>query len=89
MTMIEENKDIFIDQVEIVSAVAFTQDQKNRLEKVMIAKLPYKELEFFYKVDPDIISGVIINSADFILDSSYRKYMQDLFKEAFADSQYK
>ena len=55
----------------------------------MIAKLPYKELEFFYKVDPDIISGVIINSADFILDSSYRKYMQDLFKEAFADSQYK
>lgn len=89
MTMNKDNKNILIDEVEVVSAVAFTQDQKTRLENIMTKKFPYKELEFTYRVDPDLLSGVVINSPDFILDSSYRKYMQDLFTEVFADSQYK
>lgn len=89
MTMNKDNKNILIDEVEVVSAVAFTQDQKTRLENIMTKKFSYKELEFTYRVDPDLLSGVVINSPDFILDSSYRKYMQDLFTEVFADSQYK
>lgn len=87
--MNKDNKNILIDEVEVVSAVAFTQDQKTRLENIMTKKFPYKELEFAYRVDPNLLSGVVINSPDFKLDSSYRKYMQDLFTEVFADSQYK
>ncbi len=53
----------------ITSAVALTPDERAKLESKLHAQFG-KELDFDYRVDPEIMGGVIVRIGDRIIDGS-------------------
>ena len=71
------------EKIEVISAIAFTDKQKERLESIMDAKFPYKEFEYDYIVDVNLLGGVILKSKSFNLEASYRRVLDGVFASVF------
>ncbi|MCL5031545.1 MAG: ATP synthase F1 subunit delta [Bacteroidetes bacterium] len=88
--LLESISKIFLDlrddrlgivNVEVKTAVAFTEDQvqtfKNNLEKYL-----NKKIRIIFKIDPEIIGGFIVNVSDTMFDASL-KHQLELLKKQF------
>lgn len=65
----------------VVTAVPLTKDQRNRLSDVFAEKMKAKKVIFNEFVDPEIIGGVIIETADKVFDGSLRFNLEKLKKQ--------
>lgn len=73
---VKEYKKIGVAQV--TSAVELSADQKNKIEKKLLATTDYKEMEISYKVDESVIGGLLIRIGDRIVDSTIRSRLTAL-----------
>ena len=69
-----------ISRVEIISAVEMNKESKVRLNKTLKAKLGNNIIPE-YKIDFDIIGGLIIKIQDKIIDLSLNKRIKDMEKQ--------
>lgn len=67
--------DILVAQV--TSAVPLTDQEKQTLAGQLAARMG-KELVFDYRVDPEIVGGVIVRVGDQVIDGSVRRRLQVL-----------
>ena len=70
-----------IGTAQVSSAVELTRLQKRALEKRLLETTRYKSFDVDYKVDPDLLGGLVIRIEDRILDSSLRTQLDRLSKE--------
>ncbi len=70
------------DQVEVISAVPLTDDEKALIERELRAKVG-QEATITFKVDPSILGGLVIRVGDHILDASVARQM-DLLRQTLA-----
>lgn len=64
-------------QAQIVSAVALTDGEKKALEERLRRRFG-SNLTFSYRVDPDILGGLIVRVGDTLLDYSLRSRLEEL-----------
>ena len=69
-----------ISRIEIISAVEMNKESKTRLNKTLKAKLG-KNIIPEYKIDTDILGGLIIKIQDKIIDLSLNKRIEDMEKQ--------
>lgn len=58
--------------VTVTSAVALDDGQKQNLQEAFLARSGAKQLETTYQVAPDILGGVIMQSASLLIDGSLK-----------------
>jgi F-type H+-transporting ATPase subunit delta len=66
---------------QVRSAVALTEDQKNRLAAAL-AKSTGKQVEIIVVVDPSVLGGVVTQIGDTVIDGSVRQRLSQL-RESF------
>ncbi len=62
---------------EVTSAVPLTGDERQQLEAKLRARFG-ENLTFAYKVDPDILGGLVVRIGDTLLDYSLRSRLEEL-----------
>lgn len=72
----KEHKGIGIAYVQ--TAVALTQEQKQQVEKKLLATTKYRQMEMHYAVQESLIGGMVIRIGDRVVDSSIRSKLSDL-----------
>lgn len=72
----KEHKGIGIAYVQ--AAVALTQEQKQQVEKKLLATTKYRQMEMHYTVQESLIGGMVIRIGDRVVDSSIRSKLSDL-----------
>mgnify|MGYP005777591313 FL=1 len=65
----------------ITSAVELRDSQKEAIEKKLLDTTDYVGFEMNYKVEPEIIAGLIIRIGDRIVDSSVRTQLENLRRQ--------
>lgn len=75
---VREYKNIGV--VNVTSAVELSDEQKERLKARLLEVTSFKQLEFNYAVDPDIIGGMILRIGDRVVDSSIRTEIEQMAK---------
>ncbi len=65
----------------VTSAVELTDAQKKEIKDKLLATTDYKEMEVNYRVDRELIGGVIIRIGDRVVDSSIRTKLDDIRRE--------
>lgn len=68
-----------IKHVEIVSAIDLDENKKNEIKNRISSKL-HKELIVDWKIDSDIIAGLIMNVDETVIDNSIRHRLEDINK---------
>ncbi len=63
--------------VQVVSAVPLTDEEKQKLEERLKSRFG-PNLAFQYRVDPDILGGLIVRVGDTLLDYSLRSRLEEL-----------
>jgi len=63
------------------SAVALNAGQKTNLEQKLLTTTPYVSLEMNYRVDPELIGGLVIRIGDHVVDSSIKTRLYELKKD--------
>ena len=76
---VKEYKNIGVASV--VSAVELTDSQKAQVEKRLLETTKYVQFEISYKVDADLIGGMVIRIGDRVVDSSIRTRLYELTKD--------
>ncbi len=66
------------ETVRITSAISLSDDEKNTLMGLIIKKLKEKDAKFDFRVDPDLLGGLIIRVGDVLLDSTVRGKLHQL-----------
>ena len=56
----------------IISAVALTDETKEKIEKILLKHTDYKSMEIIYVVEETLIGGLVIHLDDKMIDSSIR-----------------
>lgn len=75
---VKEYKNIGV--VSVTTAVELTEEQKLQLTKRLLEVTSFKQLEFYYEVNPDIIGGMILRIGDRVVDSSIRTEIDQMAK---------
>lgn len=75
---VKEYKNIGV--VSVTTAVELTEEQKVQLTKRLLEVTSFKQLEFHYEVNPDIIGGMILRIGDRVVDSSIRTEIDQMAK---------
>ena len=75
---VKEYKNIGV--VSVTTAVELTEEQKLQLTKRLLEVTSFKQLEFHYEVNPDIIGGMILRIGDRVVDSSIRTEIDQMAK---------
>ncbi|MDO4977733.1 MAG: ATP synthase F1 subunit delta [Eubacteriales bacterium] len=70
-----------IGTAHVTSAIEMTKEQKEAVEKKLLATTRYNTFEMDYKVDPSILGGLIIRIQDRVVDSSLKTQLDKLSKE--------
>ena len=65
----------------VTSASELSDVQKQKIVEKLLSSTSYKEFEMSYKVDPDLIGGVVIRIGDRVVDGSVRNKLANLKKE--------
>ncbi len=65
----------------VTSAAELSDAQKRKIVEKLLSSTSYKEFEMSYKVDPDLIGGVVIRIGDRVVDGSVRNKLANLKKE--------
>lgn len=68
---------ISLSKASVVSAVELTDEEKIKLEE-RLKKITGNEVEISYKIEPEIIGGLIINIDDKVYDGSIRYHLDKL-----------
>ncbi|BBF44742.1 ATP synthase delta chain [Lachnospiraceae bacterium KM106-2] len=64
----------------ITSAVELSDQQKDQIEKKLLATTKYVQFEMHYAVDKSILGGLIIRIGDRVVDSSIRNQLRTMAK---------
>lgn len=75
---VKEYKNIGV--VNVTTAVELTEVQKEQLNKRLLEVTTFKQLEFNYIVNPNIIGGMVLRIGDRIVDSSIRTEIDHMAK---------
>ena len=75
---VREYKNIGV--VSVTTAVELSDEQKEHLKVKLLEVTSFKQLEFNYLVDPQIIGGMILRIGDRIVDSSIRTEIDQMAK---------
>ena len=82
--------DYFIEQTKeyknigtayVTSALELSDAQKAAVEKRLLDTTKYVEFEMHYKVDADLIGGMVIRIGDRVVDGSIKNKLFDLTRE--------
>lgn len=65
----------------VTSAAELSDVQKKKIVEKLLSSTSYKEFEMNYKVDPELIGGVVIRIGDRVVDGSVRNKLANLKKE--------
>ena len=68
----------------VTTAVELSPQEKEEVEKRMLATTDYRTVECHYQVDVSIIGGMIIRMGDRVVDSSIRTKLNKLERELMA-----
>jgi len=68
-----------ISRIQVTSAVAMSDDAKNKLKEKLEAKLR-KNIVLDYDINSEIIAGLVIKMGDNIIDTSLKHKLDDLSK---------
>ncbi len=77
----EVKEDAGIGLVEIRSALPLSELQKRKLEARLLATTHYRSLETDYRVDANLIGGLLIRIGDRVMDASIRTQLSEMTKE--------
>lgn len=75
---IKEEKGIGVAYIS--SAVALSDEQKEKIEQKLLDTTKYQKIEGVYKVDKALIGGLVIRIADTVVDSSLQTQIAKLSK---------
>lgn len=81
ISMIKEYKHIGVAFV--TTAIELDDERKREIEKKLIDTTNYVKFEMHYKVDKDIIGGMIIRIGDRVVDSSIKSKIESMSKELY------
>lgn len=81
ISMIKEYKHIGVAFV--TTAIELDDGRKREIEKKLIDTTNYVKFEMHYKVDKDIIGGMIIRIGDRVVDSSIKSKIESMSKELY------
>lgn len=73
-----------IGTVYVTTAIELSPQEKEEVEKRMLATTDYRTVECHYQVDVSIIGGMIIRMGDRVVDSSIRTKLNKLERELMA-----
>ncbi len=66
-----------VRQVEIISAIALTDEQRNNL-KIKLQEILDRDIELNERAGPDLIAGVVINIGNLVFDGSFAEKVKEL-----------
>lgn len=69
-----------IGVVYISTPMELKETQKKQIEEKVLASSPYETLECLYRVEPELMGGMIIRIKDRVLDSSLRTQLERMSK---------
>lgn len=75
---VKEYKNIGV--VSVTTAVELSDEQKARLTQRLLEVTSFKDLEFCYTIDPEIIGGMVLRIGDRVVDSSIRSEITEMAK---------
>ncbi len=67
----------------VTTAINLNEAEKKAIEEKLISTTEYVEFEMNYKVDKDIIGGMIIRIGDRVVDSSVKTKIYNISKELY------
>lgn len=73
-----EDRSFAGETVRITSAISLSDDEKNTLMGLIIKKLKEKDAKFDFRVDSDLLGGLVISVGDVLLDDSVRGKLHNL-----------
>lgn len=79
LARVREHKNIGVAKV--TSAMELNDEQKKKLEDKLLATTKYVQFDIDYKVDKELIGGLIIRIGDRVVDSSLRTKLKNLSKD--------
>ncbi|MGN0292963.1 MAG: ATP synthase F1 subunit delta [Lachnospiraceae bacterium] len=65
----------------VTSASELSDAQKQKIVEKLLSSTSYKEFEMSYRVDPDLIGGIVIRIGDRVVDGSVRSKLLNLKRE--------
>ncbi|MGN0266458.1 MAG: ATP synthase F1 subunit delta [Lachnospiraceae bacterium] len=65
----------------VTSAAELSDAQKKKIVEKLLSSTAYKEFEMIYKVDPELIGGIVIRIGDRVVDGSVRSKLLNLKRE--------
>lgn len=68
----------------VTTAIALDDREKSEIEKRLLATTRYETIECSYRVDTDLIGGMVIRMGDRVVDSSIRTKLDKLERDLFA-----
>ncbi len=69
-----------LHQVEVVSAIALTAEQRSNL-KMKLQEVLDRQIEMLERVDPDLVAGVVVNIGSLVFDGSFSEKVKELVYE--------
>jgi len=79
LSVVKEYKKIGV--VDVASAVELTDAQKEKLCEKLLATTDYATLEVNYRVDAELIGGLVVRIGDRVVDSSIRTKLSQMEKQ--------
>lgn len=79
LAKVREYKNIGV--AEITSAIPLSSEQKKKLEDKLLATTRYIQFDIHYKVDAELIGGLVVRIGDRVVDSSIRTKIRNLTKD--------
>lgn len=82
--------DYFVDEVKrlkgigvayVTTAINLSEVKKKEIEAKLLATTFYKKMEMHYRVDEDLIGGMVLRIGDRVVDSSVRNKLFELQRE--------
>lgn len=64
----------------VTSAIPLSEEQKEQVERKLLATTKYQQFEMNYTVDESIIGGLIIRIGDRVVDSSIKNQLRNMAK---------
>ena len=65
----------------VTTPMPLSDDQKEQVQKRILETAPYQALEMHYRVNPELIGGMVIRIGDRVVDSSVKRKLDDLTKQ--------